>query len=532
MLSKSINFRELRANKGIGLKYFLWDLPKNFINSISTGLTSGNTAVHVGGLLLGLTTAVGVITALGVVVLGVSASVITVAAIAVGVFQTIKQSKAREKKIAKIIGEEGGLKDLKKQMALVVKNLSLTKGELSQEQRKTLHQTLLSLSQIEGTSFTDKLRNLFEVEEGKPLNAEINKILERTENPETLNVGIERLNTEHNEVLNEVKQLLNELLQAIPDAKYSEMVDKVRHNQPLLQKDIEFRTKIQELTQKLAHFPGDNLYEQIGCLYGLSKAESKPTVFNQAQHQFEFPAAKNIPLLNAAIEDEATIQALANPPQSFYKRLKSFVSNGLNTFLGGLTGFGIVVGIAAFAGVTIGTGGAGLIVLIAACVAALLGGTLYTIASQNSEQRRKKFKQEDLALTEMIDSNTLDLKNLNTAIYQSQPELEPVLKTDTSPLRNLSPEYQAAKTMTPEKDKAEASEANQVAELARENLKLKQELDDLKRLRNEQSLFKTRKKFPSLTGDKTPDEPNLSGSLDETHSEESKILGPGKSNKG
>ena len=386
MAKKRVNFRDLRKVKGIGWRNFLWEVPEKLIGSVVVGLTGATRVLQIGGLIAGLATAAGVVTTLGVAVVGIAGGIFTALAISVGIYDVVKQSKAREKKIAKIVGKNGTLEALNKQLALLVKNLSLKQGNIRPQDRESLQKLLFSLHIIEGDTIIDKLYDLCDLANDQNLADEMSKILGDSTDPEVMKEGLRLLNLEYEKSLDGIKLKVRNLLESMANINYPAI-------------DAETRKNMRNLIQTLSQLPGDNFYAQLGCLYGLNEADSKDfsKVLQKFPLELEYPIENLIPL-NQAIQSEKALMlaeknGMNNTSPTRFEKVGTFLKTSFVALVGSLSGFGIVVGIAAFAGVTVATGGIGLIVLVAACATAIIGAVLFVAPSNNAQERKRRFEE-------------------------------------------------------------------------------------------------------------------------------------------
>ena len=415
MANKRINFRELRKITGIGWRDFLWDLPKKLIGSMVIGLTGGLRVIQVGGLIAGLATAAGAVTALGLTIIGIAGGVFTALAISVGMYSLVKQSRARAKRIDIVVGKNGTINDLKKQIALLAKNLSLKYEDMRPEDRTSLNKLLFSLHIIEGDTITDKLHDLYGLTDDQNLVTEMSKVLNDQTDPEVIGSGLRLLNREYEASLESIKSTVHALLKNMAKMKYPDI-------------DDETRLTMRDLIQTLSQLPGNTFYEQLGSLYGLNETDSKDLKKILAQ----FPSVMDVPFenllpLNAAIQSETKLMiqeknAMNNYPLTTFEKAGVFLRAGFVALVGSLSGFGIVVSIAGLAGVGVATGGVGLIVLVAACAAALVGAIIFTAATRNAQERKARFEQEDKAVADLVHDTTMNVENLNTVIHAAKKE--------------------------------------------------------------------------------------------------------------
>ncbi len=314
MHNKTIDFDTLRKKKGIGLRYFLLDLPKELIGSVATGLTGGVRVLQVGGLVAGFATAAGVATTLGVLVVGIGGGVFTLLGIGFGIFNLVKQSRDREKRIEKIVGEAGSIEKLKKELATLAKNLTILGSSINQvnsDNTENLRKLLFSLQVIKGATLKDKLYNLYGISDEKNLACEMSLFRGDEDDKDLIEKGLVILENEFKASIDEVKLDIIDLHQDFQKIEYQRMYEKIKHNETLTPNETEFRNKLKNLIKKLSQLPGENFNQKLGYLYGLDEESSKDLmrVFNELPLSTEI-SYENILKLNDVIKHEARSQYL------------------------------------------------------------------------------------------------------------------------------------------------------------------------------------------------------------------------------
>lgn len=458
---KRIDFeklRDLNATTFSNFSRYLTTLPRELMNSLSTGLGAGQTALTLAGA--GATTIVtttGALTVLGSVIMGVVGGVIGAVAITLGVLAMARQFNDHKKRISAVLEKS---ETLKEQLALVAFNAeTLTEAELSE--------FVSSLNPLEGETLTQKLCNLYATTpddlEEKVL-ATLTTMGKKNTNA-SLSRGLAQLQlaykTQSQAVRADILSLLNRL--------------KIGTFQS---KDPAERQALQAVIQTLTLQPGTHLKEKIASAFGIDSADgldvaSPNSVFNpvgkleesiRAEIELQYfdllatynPKGKNEALtrfnknlsLIAGDNYDAKIRNLlqAKPeqltstvfkeratthPTATLKKLianKAIIDNQKSTqfdnnlghaedffagFLGGMTGFGIVVGIAAVVGISIATSGIGLIILIAAAAAAAIGFGVALWVRNQSKNNNLKFNKHVDDTESFLSRSTESAKSLN-----------------------------------------------------------------------------------------------------------------------
>jgi hypothetical protein len=530
---KKIDFQKLRRLQETSLKNFggyLWDLPRELMDSLSTGLGAGQTALTLvgAGVATALTTT-GALTVLGSMVMGIAGGVTGVIAITLGVLGMVRQFKKNQKEVRDTLRESI---DLKKKLAVLAYHCEHLNDA-------DLENIVLGLDGIVGDSLIEKLCNLYEatpateeelqkkMRENLEENSAFEKNVEDINVSLTLSAGITRLNTVHKNNIettqSEVQALMGDL--KLNPNKYTDIY--ARHSaDSAINGDPQARDRLTNLLEKIATQPGLNfkqkiaslfriehesnlqtateedrfnslglleeaIYKEIECQYfelltSHSINETADAFHNRFKLTFEsklafiegdnynskidklfnrktfqstatlFKArAEKFPRTDKTVTNLIAAKKIIDDRES--TTMEKFINNAQSVFagfLGGMTGFGIVVGIAAVVGVSIGTAGIGLAVLAAAAAATVIGVALTLWARKKSREKTDSFSKNIQDTESLIKQSLMEAKSLtsqantNKLAAQTHAELaarDQVISANADRLRALEEENRSLK---------------------------------------------------------------------------------------